>query len=370
MRDRSHRGTPASMKKVLSRRSPGPPHGRNRSPARRARTVSHAGMRSASNSARSGARAGPPARGTDEAARGEVRAKLGQRHLARNLPGALAQRIGGRGAHAHPGAAALAAHAPELGGARPAPVEHAAQGALTGRPLSAAAALLRRRRAQDLRRRARRAGARARGRAGRGRRTRSGRVRPGPPAPRSRARPPARGRRAAPRVSHSTAWASQVATRNGSTSWRIRLRHESRIGVRGVITPLNSASHEVRLDQVPARFQQRPDIGAAQGRDAAETARARSVEEPHHHRLRLVVGGVPGGHAIGAEGSPPRAGRPHSGRGAPRPRARPTRRPARAAISRRSTRRECPRRGRGPTRRRRPPPTRGGGHGRHARRAA
>ena len=226
MRERSQRGMPASMRKVLSRRSPGPPHGRKRSPTRRARTVSRVGNAIGIELGAGGIAGGHPAPGTDEAARGEPRAQLGQRQLARHLPGALAEIRAGRGAHAHPRAAALAAHPPEPDGPRPAPGEHEAQRALAGRPLRAAAPEARRRRAQDL-------GGQLAGQAlelvgGQDDGAGHGAAERGHDRPRLRLelRLQRARARAAPRVSRSTASTSQAATRNGRTSWRIRLRRK------------------------------------------------------------------------------------------------------------------------------------------------
>src|SRR5713226_8645096 len=78
------------------------------------------------------------------------------------------------------------------------------------------------------------------------------------------------------------------------------IAQKTRIPIARILHPGQAARPEMGFDVGPARLEQRPDQEAADRRDPGKPARARALEEPHEHRLRLVVGGMRGGDALGA----------------------------------------------------------------------
>ena len=79
------------------------------------------------------------------------------------------------------------------------------------------------------------------------------------------------------------------------------IAQEARISIARVVHPGEPAGAQMDLDVGPPRLEQRPDQEAADGRDSREPTGPRALEEPHEHRLRLIVVGVRGGDALGAD---------------------------------------------------------------------
>ena len=76
---------------------------------------------------------------------------------------------------------------------------------------------------------------------------------------------------------------------------------ELEVAVRRVLAPREAGGGQRPEDVGPPRLDQRPDEDAAVGRDPREAARPGALEQAHQHRLRLVVGGVAEGDAVGAQ---------------------------------------------------------------------
>src|SRR5262249_61084354 len=76
---------------------------------------------------------------------------------------------------------------------------------------------------------------------------------------------------------------------------------EAEIRIRRVLDPLEAARGQMGEDLGTAHVEEWPDEGAANGRDAGQSAWPRALEQAHQDRLRLIVGRVARRDAVGAE---------------------------------------------------------------------
>ena len=238
---------------------------------------------------------------TNEAPGLEPRGDLGQGERPRQGPGARGEARDGDGPHANPAPAALADEAAEARGARAKGVERAAQRPLAVRAARSAPAQRGGRGAQHFRAEI----TRQRAQRARGQDESLGlpRSEPGQHVGGLALERGDEGARPGGRLRQPRRHARIEA--RGEKGQHVRpdpVPHEAELAIGGILHPDDAACGQMRPRGSPRRLQQWTDIRPAHGGDAAEPPRTGPLEEPHHHRLGLIVGGVPGGNPVGADG--------------------------------------------------------------------